>query len=103
VDATVTWTDDVGRPATVRQTAIVTPSGTMDVPAVVSLNGLPLSAVTTPTPRVAFSAGTSSPAEGVAFSQDGGEIGTATGGPTSWSFDWDISSLVDGDYVLRRR
>jgi len=100
VDATVTWTDDVGRPATVRQSAIVTGK---DIPAVTSLSGLPVSVVTTPTPTIDFSAGTSSPAEGVTFSQDGGDIGTATGGPTAWDFDWDISSLVDGDYVIAAR
>lgn len=103
VDATVTWTDDVGRPATVRQTAIVTPRGAMDIPAVVSLTGFPPSPVTTSTARIDFSASTSSPADGVTFSQDGGDIGTATGGPTAWRFDWDISSLVDGDYVIGAR
>lgn len=104
VDATITWTDDVGRPATVRQSAIVTSSGAMDIPAVISLNGLPLSAVTDPgATTVDFNAGTSAPAEGVSFTQDGGEIETATGGPTAWDFDWDISSLVDGDYVIGAR
>jgi hypothetical protein len=102
VDATVTWTDDVGERQTVRQTAIVTPRGAMDIPAVV-FTGFPGSPVTTSTARIDFSASTSSPADGVTFSQDGGDIGTATGGPTAWRFDWDISSLVDGDYVIGAR
>jgi hypothetical protein len=100
VDATVTWTDDVGRPATVRQSAIVTGK---DIPAVTSLSGLPVSVVTTPIPTIDFTALTSAPAGGVSFTQDGGEIGTATGGPTAWDFDWDISSLVDGNYVIAAR
>lgn len=103
VDATVTWTDDVGRPATVRQSAIVTPRGAVDIPAVTLLSGFPVSAVTSPTAKIDFTARTSAPAGGVAFSQDGGEIGTATGGPTDWRFGWEISTLVDGDYVIGAR
>jgi hypothetical protein len=76
----------------------------MDLPAVLSpLKGFPESPVTTETATIEFSAGTSTPADGVTFSQDGGDIGTATGGPTAWSFDWDISGLVDGDYVIGAR
>jgi hypothetical protein len=103
VDARISWTDDYGRTAIVRQSAIVTPKGAMDIPAITSLSGLPLTPVTSDTAKVSFTARSSTPAVGVAFSEDGGTIGPATGGPTDWSFDWNIASLVDGDYVIGAR
>jgi prepilin-type N-terminal cleavage/methylation domain-containing protein len=106
----VTW-ESRGKPGKVSQSAlIINPSGGLG-PSLSPLNG-PDSLTTEATTSLTYSV-TSTPAESVRWSADDGiSDGTATGGPTAWSFTWQLGTkgawacpntpawLVDGAYVL---
>lgn len=115
----ISWTDRSKRPGKVSLTGVVTnPSGglgprisaftcTSPSPSCVQPNK-----ITSPASAVTFAV-TSAAADAVRWSADDGSPGgDASGGPTSWSFSWNIGTpgafacgatpswLVDGDYLV---
>jgi prepilin-type N-terminal cleavage/methylation domain-containing protein len=98
---TVSWTGKGGIQRSVTQTTLLVPKGGAKVPSITSLTSGQGITITDPSvSSVGFTATTSSRATGVAWSLDGGIRGLASGSGTSWSFEWNISSLPDGQYVV---
>jgi Tfp pilus assembly protein PilV len=103
VSAAVSWSLGPGS-GTVTQATFVTPRGTADLPVITSLTSTVDSPVTDAgTTTVPFDAVTSSVPAGVTWLKDGNTMGLATGGGNAWEFDWNVSNLLDGDYVIGAR
>ena len=82
-------------------TTLVAPGGQAEAPAITSLTSASGVTITNSSlTTVNFTATTSGVPSGVAWSMDGGVRGLATGGGKSWSFNWDISGLPDGQYDI---
>jgi prepilin-type N-terminal cleavage/methylation domain-containing protein len=106
----VTWTTR-GKAGKVSQSALVTnPSGGLG-PTITDFSG-PVSVTSEATQSLTYSV-TTTPADTVHWSADDGTSdGNATGGPTAWSFTWQLGAkgawscpnapawLVDGAYIL---
>jgi prepilin-type N-terminal cleavage/methylation domain-containing protein len=103
VTASVSW-GLAGTGGSVSQSTFVTPRGTADLPVITSLTSSVNSPVTDPTvTTVPFTATTSSVPAGVSWLKDGSVMGLASGSGNSWNFNWNINSLLDGDYVIGAR
>lgn len=105
----LTW-NHAGRQYQTRQTTLVAPRGTADLPRVTSLRMTsPITAdnTTTPPPVITsdvttarFGVTTSIAPTGVSWLIDGGVKGLASGSGLAWSFDWPITGLADGTYQV---
>ncbi len=105
----INWTAQ-GVNRQVRQTTLLTPRGTADLPRTTSFSLLSPSysgtadapIITTATSPVSFRATTSIAAAGVSWLIDGAPRGVTSNaaGASSWDWNWNISSLVDGTYTV---
>lgn len=84
-----------------RQTTLINNPGNAVGPAVKTLVATtPVLPVTTEASTVNFSATTSITPQFVRWSVEGVPQGTASGSGTTWGFDWNISEVLDGSYLV---
>ena len=98
------WADGKGAGSSRQQTLINSP-GTNVGPSITSitLDGIANTVVTTPMSSVNVVVGVNSTASTVVISEDGKVQGNATGSGLVWNYPWQISELVDGNYVVGAR
>jgi hypothetical protein len=109
---TVHWDDSRGDSQSVSQTTLVNNPGNAAGPAVEDLHatdsdldptgeGLITMTPSNATGSIDFEASTSTIADTVTWSVDGGPRGGATtSGGVTWTFDWDVTDVYDGTYVV---
>lgn len=104
----VRWGNEQGEPRELRQTTILTPRGSADLPKVTRLAmSEPLEAEAPATPIITsnallarFNVTTSTTPRGVSWLVKGGVKGLAGGGGISWWFDWPLTGVSDGTYEI---
>lgn len=104
VTIALTW-GQAGSTETARQTALVTnPAGGLG-PSVKNLRITnPASAtITTNEPSASFALDTSATPQSVEWYVNGSAQGLATGGGTTYTFAWNLSSVLDGTYLVQAR
>jgi hypothetical protein len=97
----VSWTG--GGPAgKVKESTVVENPGSAAGPSIkaLTMTSPSSSPITTPFTSVRFDAVTSSSAATLSWLVDGTVQGVATGSGTAWNFNWPISQLYDGSYLV---
>jgi prepilin-type N-terminal cleavage/methylation domain-containing protein len=103
VTLNVTWKDGT-QTRTARQEAVINNPGSAFAPAIKALVSNPVSPLTNETVKnIDFTATASSRATAAKWSLDNvvqGDATSASGAGLTWNFNWDITNVVDGTYLV---